>query len=123
MRNGPPGLVNRHRDKDGEISRKHGNTTVRTLRAIYGSAFATGFAPSAMLKEVLDSTGMTSLSQLHREQLHKDNDDGVLETRPPYTQQNAPRSPSNPEDPSRRPTAKVNLPTLPESQPYGDATF
>ena len=27
-----PGLDHRHRDKDGEISRKHGNTHVGTLR-------------------------------------------------------------------------------------------
>jgi hypothetical protein len=26
-----PGLDNRHRDKNGEISRKHGNTLIRTL--------------------------------------------------------------------------------------------
>jgi hypothetical protein len=29
-------LDNRHRNKDGEISHKHGNTLVRTLRKIYG---------------------------------------------------------------------------------------
>jgi len=39
-----PGLDDRHRDKDGEISRKHGNTLVRTLRQIYGQSFASGFA-------------------------------------------------------------------------------
>jgi hypothetical protein len=27
----------RHRDKNGEISRKHGNTLIRTLRKTYGS--------------------------------------------------------------------------------------
>jgi hypothetical protein len=27
----------RHRDKDGEISRKHGNTLIGTLRKHYGS--------------------------------------------------------------------------------------
>jgi len=31
-----PRLHDRHRDKNGEISRKHGNTLVRTLRKIYG---------------------------------------------------------------------------------------
>jgi hypothetical protein len=30
------GLDNRHRNKDGEISGKHGNTPVRTLRKLYG---------------------------------------------------------------------------------------
>ena len=33
-------LDNRHRNKDGEISHKHGNTLVRTLRKIYGQSFA-----------------------------------------------------------------------------------
>lgn len=32
----------RHGDKTGEISRKHGNTLVSTLRRIYGDTFATG---------------------------------------------------------------------------------
>src|SRR5580692_12044703 len=33
------GLDNRHRNHDGEISHKHGNTTVHTLRKIYGQSF------------------------------------------------------------------------------------
>jgi len=37
------GLDNRHRNKDGEISGKHGNTLIRTLRKIYGRNFAAGF--------------------------------------------------------------------------------
>ncbi len=36
------GLDNRHRNKDGEINGKHGNTPVRTLRKIYGQGFAAG---------------------------------------------------------------------------------
>ena len=32
-------LDNRHRNKDGEISHKHGNTLIRTLRKIYGQGF------------------------------------------------------------------------------------
>jgi hypothetical protein len=31
-----PGIDGRHRDKDGEISKKHGNTQIKTLRKIYG---------------------------------------------------------------------------------------
>jgi hypothetical protein len=31
-----PGLDHRHRDKNGEISRKQGNTSIRTLRRHYG---------------------------------------------------------------------------------------
>ena len=34
------GLDNRHRNKDGEISGKHGNTLIRTLRKVYGQSFA-----------------------------------------------------------------------------------
>jgi hypothetical protein len=32
----------RHRDKSGEISRKHGNTPIRTLRNTYGPSFSIG---------------------------------------------------------------------------------
>jgi hypothetical protein len=34
-----PGLDQRHRDKDGTIARKHGNTLIRTLRETYGASF------------------------------------------------------------------------------------
>ena len=33
-------LIGRHRNKDGEISRKHGNTLIRTLRKTNGVSFA-----------------------------------------------------------------------------------
>ncbi len=70
-----PGLNGRHRDKDGEISRKHGNTLVRTLRKIYGQTFASSFPETAKLSEVLaKEPSHTSLSQLR-----KDHADGVLE--------------------------------------------
>ena len=36
------GLDNRRRNHDGEISHKHGNTTVHTLRKIYGQTFGPG---------------------------------------------------------------------------------
>jgi hypothetical protein len=69
-----PGLDDRHRDKDGEISRKHGNTLVRTLRKIYGQSFASGFPETAKLSEVLATApAHTSLTQLR-----KDHVDGVL---------------------------------------------
>jgi hypothetical protein len=74
-----PGLHGRHRDKNGEISRKHGNTLVSTLRKIYGDSFAAGFAPHTKLSEVLAETGERSLSQLHLDQLHRDHDAGHLE--------------------------------------------
>jgi hypothetical protein len=36
------GLDNRHRNKDGEISGKYGNTPVCTVRKIYGRALPPG---------------------------------------------------------------------------------
>jgi hypothetical protein len=59
-----PGLDKRHRDKTGEISRKHGNTLVRTLRSQYGAGFAPGFKDTDKLADVLESLDQQSLSQL-----------------------------------------------------------
>src|SRR3954463_14826609 len=59
-----PGVDGRHRDKNGEISKKHGNTLVSTLRKIYGSSFAAGQASNAQLSDVLADLNETSLSQL-----------------------------------------------------------
>jgi hypothetical protein len=42
-----PGLDGRHRDKSAEISSKHGDTLVRTLRKIYGQGFAAGYSETA----------------------------------------------------------------------------
>ena len=71
-----PGLNGRHRDKDGEISKKHGNALVGTLRKIYGKSFAAGFSDTAKLSEVLLQLNETSLSQLRR-----DHETGHLEHR------------------------------------------
>jgi hypothetical protein len=68
------GLDNRHRDKNGQISRKHGNTLVETLRKIYGSEFASKFKETDKLSDVLHKLDATSLSQLH-----KDHEGGHLE--------------------------------------------
>jgi len=51
-----PGLDGRHRDKNGEISHKHGNTLVGTLRKIYGKGFAAGYPETTELSEVLLSS-------------------------------------------------------------------
>lgn len=61
------GLDNRHRNKDGEISHKHGNTLIRTLRKIYGQGFAAGYPETEKLSEVLVQLNETSLSQLRRD--------------------------------------------------------
>jgi hypothetical protein len=62
-----PRLDGRHRDQNGEISRKHGNTLVHTLRKIYGQSFAAGYPETAKLNEVLHQLNETSLSQLQRD--------------------------------------------------------
>lgn len=54
----------RHRDKSGEISRKHGNTLVSTLRKIYGGSFAGNFGPHEKLSDVLSAMDEDSLSKL-----------------------------------------------------------
>jgi hypothetical protein len=46
------GLDNRHRNKDGEISGKHGNTLIRTLRKIYGQSFSAGYPETENLSEI-----------------------------------------------------------------------
>ena len=61
------GLDNRHRSKDGEISGKHGNTLIRTLRKVYGPSFAAGYPETEKLGEVLLKLNETSLSQLRRD--------------------------------------------------------
>ncbi len=67
-----PGLDDRHRDKDGEISRKHGNTLVKTLRKIYGQGFASGFSETAKLSEVLArEPSHASLSQLRTDHVDR----------------------------------------------------
>ena len=67
-------IDDRHRDKNGEISRKHGNTLVGTLRRIYGPSFGAGESESAKLSDVLAKLHETSLTQLV-----KDHESGGLE--------------------------------------------
>ena len=62
-----PGLDNRHRNKDGEISHKHGNTLIQTLRKIYGQNFAAGYPGTEKLSDILLKLNETSLSQLRRD--------------------------------------------------------
>ena len=61
------GLDNRPRNKDGEISGKHGNTLIRTLRKVYGQSFAAGYPETEKVSEVLLKLNETSLSQLRRD--------------------------------------------------------
>jgi hypothetical protein len=62
-----PGLAARHRDKDGTISKKHGNTLISTLREIYGDHFAKGQPDSAKLSSVLHRLDEASLSKLAKD--------------------------------------------------------
>ncbi len=57
-----PGLDGRHRDANGEISRKHGNTRVAELRKTYGESFAQGTRSDAKLSTVLERSGARSLT-------------------------------------------------------------
>jgi hypothetical protein len=59
------GLDNRHRNKDGKISGKHGNTPVRTLRKIYGQGFAAGYPETAQLSVQLNETSPSQLRRDH----------------------------------------------------------
>ena len=62
-----PGLDGRHRDANGEISRKHSNTTVGELRKTYGEGFAQGVRSDAQLGTLLDRSGARSLTDyLHK---------------------------------------------------------
>ena len=72
-----PSLHGRHRDKNGEISRKHGNTLVSTLRKIYGSSFAPGAQAGEKLSEVLAELDEPSLSKLVHDHERGDLEDKV----------------------------------------------
>ena len=57
----------RHRNQDGEISRKHGNTLIATLRNSFGNGFAPGCADDDKLSDVLAKLDKPSLSKLLRD--------------------------------------------------------
>lgn len=57
----------RHCDKTGEISRKHGNTLIRTLRKHYGAGFAKGWHDNEKLDDVLQTLDEPSLTKLLRD--------------------------------------------------------
>ena len=61
-----PGLDQRHRDANGEISRKHGNALVGTLRQTYGRHFAPGEHDNMKLSEILLKLDEESLRKLVR---------------------------------------------------------
>ena len=79
-----PGLDHRHRDKNGQISRKHGNTLIGELRKHYGSKVPAELKNDEKLSDVLARYDTQSLSQMvkhHRtfmEHLHAEHEAGAL---------------------------------------------
>jgi hypothetical protein len=59
-----PGLDGRHRDKNGQIARKHGNSLISTLRRTYGNDFAANARGDAKLIDVLHQLDEPSLTKL-----------------------------------------------------------
>ena len=59
-----PRLDHRHRDKDGEISKKRGNTLISRLRRQCGAHFAPGEPGNAKLGGVLRRLDEPSLTRL-----------------------------------------------------------
>jgi hypothetical protein len=55
------------RNKDDEISHKHGDVTLTIWRKIYGKFFAAGHPDTATLSDIVHKLNETSLSQLHRD--------------------------------------------------------
>jgi hypothetical protein len=61
-----PGLDGRHRDADGQIHHKMGNTRIATLRETYGDDFAAGRRSDMKLENLLAETGARSLSDFRK---------------------------------------------------------
>jgi hypothetical protein len=58
-----PGLDSRHRDLNGEIRQKNGNTRIDTLRETYGEDFARGQRGDMRLETLLERSGVRTLSE------------------------------------------------------------
>ena len=65
-----PGLDGRHRDNDGEIHEKRGDTLLGTLRETYPSLLP-GVRADTRLDTLRDRHGVDSLDQLLRETGYK----------------------------------------------------
>lgn len=62
-------IDSRHRDKYGEIGRKHGHALIGALRKHYGAGFAAGFKDTDTLAQVLaalDEPSLTKLTKDHK---------------------------------------------------------
>jgi hypothetical protein len=60
------GLVKRCRNDDGAIRQKRSDTTVRSLRGIYGDDFAPGVRSNMQLGTLLNREGADSLREYVR---------------------------------------------------------
>jgi hypothetical protein len=60
----PLAVEARHRDKNGEIGHRHGNTLIRTLRKSYGAQFAEGCRDDETLSDVLHKMDEPSSNKL-----------------------------------------------------------
>ena len=65
-RNQSSNLDGRHRNENGEIDRKHGNTLIGTLRETYGEDFAAGRRADMKLSTLLRENDVDSLSEYRR---------------------------------------------------------
>jgi hypothetical protein len=63
-----PGLDKRHRDNDGEIHKKRGDTLLRTLRNEYGNDLLKGTRSDTRLDTILEREGVDDLNQLLRKE-------------------------------------------------------
>jgi hypothetical protein len=61
-----PGLDGRHRNEDGQIHQKMGNTKIGSLREIYGDDFAKGHRSDMKLETLLRETGAESLTDFRK---------------------------------------------------------
>jgi hypothetical protein len=59
--------LERHRAKNGQISRTLGDTLIGTLRKLYGASFAQGCTEGERLTDVLDTLDDLSLIKLARD--------------------------------------------------------
>jgi hypothetical protein len=59
--------LERHRDREGQISRTLGDTLIGTLREHYGASFAQGCSESEKLTDVLGTLDDLSLIRIARD--------------------------------------------------------
>jgi hypothetical protein len=66
------------KDVDDEIVGLHGDTSIETMRRIYGEEFAKAFEPLNKLSDALSQTGEKCLEWVHRAALRDDHRNGSL---------------------------------------------